>query len=100
MLMGAHKTQRMVSALTLFRAIPQRWRWISQSHRTSNGCWTLGFICEYWKPRVVKEVDTHTFTKHAEEVWTNVVCLPESWRQLFSTIWKECWWWNSYKGLQ
>jgi hypothetical protein len=26
MLMGAHKTQRMVSALTLFRAIPQRWR--------------------------------------------------------------------------
>jgi hypothetical protein len=36
MLMGAHKTQRMASALTFFRGIPQRWRWISQSHCMSN----------------------------------------------------------------
>jgi hypothetical protein len=36
MLMGAHKTQRMASALSFFTAIPHRWRWISQSLNTNN----------------------------------------------------------------
>jgi hypothetical protein len=76
MLTGAHKTQRMASALTLLERI-------SQSHRTSNRWWNLGFIYEYWNERAAKTVDAHTFSKQAETVWTNVVCLPESWWQLF-----------------
>jgi hypothetical protein len=47
----------------LFRAIPQIWRWISQSHCMSNRWWNLGFICECWNRRAVKAVDAHTFTK-------------------------------------
>jgi hypothetical protein len=44
---AAHNTQKMTSALT-FIEWPQRWRWISQSHRTSNGWQNLNFICECW----------------------------------------------------
>jgi hypothetical protein len=57
MLMGAHKTQRMDSALTFFRAIPQRWRWIFQPYSTINRRWNLGFICECWKQRSAKRLD-------------------------------------------
>jgi hypothetical protein len=68
MLAGAYKMQRMASSLTFFRAIPQRLRWISQSHHTSNRWWNLGFICECWNHRAVKSVDAHTFTKQAKNV--------------------------------
>jgi hypothetical protein len=53
MLMGAHKMQRM-ARLYLFRAIPQRWTWIPQSHRMRNRWWNLGFICECWNQSAVK----------------------------------------------
>jgi hypothetical protein len=66
MLTGVHKMQRISSALTFFRAIPQRWRWISQSHR--NSWWSLCFICECWNQRAVKAVDAHTFPKQAGKV--------------------------------
>jgi hypothetical protein len=72
MLTGAHKTQRMASALSFFRLIPQRWQWISQLHCTNNRWWNLGFICDCWNQRAVKAVDPHAFTKQAEKVWTNV----------------------------
>jgi hypothetical protein len=39
MLTDVQKTQRMGSALTIFRTIPQRWWWIPQSHHTSNRWW-------------------------------------------------------------
>jgi hypothetical protein len=50
---GAHKTQRISSALTL-TAIPQRWPWISRSHRTSNRWLNLGIIGECLNQRVMK----------------------------------------------
>jgi hypothetical protein len=53
---NAHKfTQNGESGLgfDFFRAIPQRWRWISQSYCMSNR-WNLGFICECWNQRAVK----------------------------------------------
>jgi hypothetical protein len=79
----------------LFTTMPQKWQCISQSQRKSNRWWNLGFICECWNQRVVKAVDVNIFTKQAEEVWTNVVCLSESWWKPFSGAGKECWWWNS-----
>jgi hypothetical protein len=45
--------------LWLFRVIPQRWSWISQSHHTSSRWWHLGFICEYWNQRAVKIQSTY-----------------------------------------
>jgi hypothetical protein len=41
----------------------QRWRLISQSYRTSNRWWNLGFICGCWNQRAVKAINAHTFTK-------------------------------------
>jgi hypothetical protein len=74
MLMGAHKTQRMGLGFDFdfFRAIQQRWQWISQSHHMSNRWWNLGFISECWNQRAVKAVDAHTLTKQAKKVQTNV----------------------------
>jgi hypothetical protein len=66
MLTGAHKTQTVASALS-FRVIPQRRRWILQSHCTSNTWWNLGSICECWNQKAVKAVDAHIFTKQAEK---------------------------------
>jgi hypothetical protein len=64
----SYKTQKTASALNFFlRAIPHRWRWISQSHRTSNRWWNLSIICECWNQRSVKAVDAHTFAKQAEK---------------------------------
>jgi hypothetical protein len=44
MLTGAHKMQRMVSALTFFKVIPHRWQWISQLHCTRYRWWNGGFL--------------------------------------------------------
>jgi hypothetical protein len=68
MLTVAHKTQGMASTSTSLRMIAQRWRWISQSHRTSNRWWNLGLIRECWNQRAVEALDTHTFTKQAVNV--------------------------------
>jgi hypothetical protein len=54
----AHKTQGH------FRAIPQRWRYISESHRACNRLCNLGFICECCDQRAVKGVDAHTSHIH------------------------------------
>jgi hypothetical protein len=67
MLMGAPKTKRMASVLTFFfRAIPQRWQWMSQSHRTSSMWGHLGFLCECWNQSAKQWM--HTYTKQAEKV--------------------------------
>jgi hypothetical protein len=66
--MIGHKKQRMASAfVNYFRQIPQRWRWISQSHRTSNRWWNLGFVCECWKQSAVKALGARTLTKQTEK---------------------------------
>jgi hypothetical protein len=61
-LMGA-RTTRNGFGFIFFRAIQQRWRWISQLHCTSN---------RWWKG----------LNK----------CQPEIWWQLFLGTGKECWW--------
>jgi hypothetical protein len=64
MLTGAHKTQRMALALTCFRSLPQKWRWISQSHRASNRWWNLDIICEYRnKEQSNRWMHTHSATR-------------------------------------
>jgi hypothetical protein len=72
MLTSVHKTAENGFGFNFLRAISQRWRRISQSHRTSsrsNRWWNLCFICESWNPTAVKAaVDAHTFTKHDEKV--------------------------------
>jgi hypothetical protein len=77
--MGAHKMHRMALILTFFRVIPQRWLWISQSHRMSSRWWNLGFVCERWNQKAVKAVYAHIHQTSRKNV-----CLPESWWQLFS----------------
>jgi hypothetical protein len=92
---GCAQIRRISSAFVeMFRAKPKRRRWISQLHRTSNRWWNLGFICECWNQRAVKVVDAHTFTKQAEKVQINVVCLPETRWQLISGREKE--WGSTY----
>jgi hypothetical protein len=82
MLTGAHKTQRMVFVLTFFTAIPQRWRWIPQSHGKTNRWWNMSFICEFWEQGEVKTVDAkHIYQTSRKSLKKR--CLPESWRQLF-----------------
>jgi hypothetical protein len=83
MLAGVHKTQRMVSASTFFGAIPQRWRCISQSHRTINRWWNLSFICEWWNQRAVNAVDAHT---HSLDKTKNFKHMLSATRKLMATV--------------
>jgi hypothetical protein len=38
----------------------------------------------------------HTHSLNKRKIW-NKRCLPDSWCQLFSGVWKGCWRWNSRK---
>jgi hypothetical protein len=61
---NAHRcTQNKENGFGFLRAIPQRWWWVSQSHRTSNRWQNLDFICECRNQQALKAVDAHTFTK-------------------------------------
>jgi hypothetical protein len=62
-LTGAHKS-RVWLRLWLFSAITRRWQWKSQSQRTSNRWWNLGFICECWNQEQWKHwMHTHSPNK-------------------------------------
>jgi hypothetical protein len=83
MLMGAHKTQKMASALVL-SVIPQRWQWISQSHHTSIRWWNMGFIYECWNQRAGKAVDGYTHIYQTRWKRLNKHCVPA--RNLMATV--------------
>jgi hypothetical protein len=66
MLTVEHRMRRIYLVFT-FRAIPQRWRWISQLHLTNNRYGTLGFICERWSQTLLKAVDARTYNNQTEK---------------------------------
>jgi hypothetical protein len=68
MLTGAHKTQRMSSALTFLEPYYKDGNEFLNHIILVIGKETWVFICESWNQRVVKAVDAYTYTKQAEKV--------------------------------